>query len=72
MMNYLIFYEDCEIGWVDDFPLVNTMVLNWLINLQLLVQLKFQKKSLKTGLIKSSEKNCLKLLLKMIRIYKIL
>ena len=26
------FYEDCEIGWVDDFPLVNTMVLNWLIN----------------------------------------
>ncbi len=28
----LDFYEDCEIGWVDDFPLVNTMVLNWLIN----------------------------------------
>ena len=26
------FYEDCEIGWVDDFPLVNTIVLNWLIN----------------------------------------
>ena len=26
------FYEECEIGWVDDFPLVNTMVLNWLIN----------------------------------------
>ena len=26
------FYEDCEIGWVDDFPLVNTVVLNWLIN----------------------------------------
>jgi len=26
------FYEDCEIGWVDDFPLVNTIVLNWLNN----------------------------------------
>ena len=26
------FCEDCEIGWVDDFPLVNTIVLNWLIN----------------------------------------
>ena len=22
------FYEDCEIGWVDDFPLINTEVLN--------------------------------------------
>ena len=24
------FYEDCEIGWVDDFPLINTEVLNML------------------------------------------
>jgi len=26
------FYEDCEIGWVDDFPLINTEVLNMLKN----------------------------------------
>ena len=24
------FYEDCEIGWLDDFPLINTEVLNTL------------------------------------------
>ncbi len=26
------FYEDCEIGWVDDFPLINTEILNMLKN----------------------------------------
>ena len=26
------FYEDCEIGWVDDFPLINTEILNILKN----------------------------------------
>ncbi len=30
--NLYSFYEDCEIGWVDDFPLVNTEVLNMLKN----------------------------------------
>ena len=28
--NLCSFYEDCEIGWVDDFPLINTEVLNML------------------------------------------
>ena len=28
--NLYSFYEDCEIGWVDDFPLINTEVLNML------------------------------------------
>ena len=30
--NLHSFYEDCEIGWVDDFPLINTEVLNMLKN----------------------------------------
>ena len=30
--NLYSFYEDCEIGWVDDFPLINTEVLNMLKN----------------------------------------
>ena len=30
--NLYSFYEDCEIGWVDDFPLINTEVLNILKN----------------------------------------
>ena len=30
--NLCSFYEDCEIGWVDDFPLINTEVLNILKN----------------------------------------
>ena len=30
--NLYSFYEDCEIGWVDDFPLINTEVLNTLRN----------------------------------------
>ena len=28
--NLYSFYEDCEIGWVDDFPLINTEILNML------------------------------------------
>ena len=30
--NLYSFYEDCEIGWVDDFPLINTEILNMLKN----------------------------------------
>ena len=30
--NLFDFYEDCEIGWVDDFPLINTEILNTLRN----------------------------------------
>ena len=30
--NLYSFYEDCEIGWVDDFPLINTEILNTLKN----------------------------------------
>ena len=30
--NLYGFYEDCEIGWVDDFPLINTEILNMLKN----------------------------------------
>ena len=30
--NLHSFYEDCEIGWVDDFPLINTEILNMLKN----------------------------------------
>ena len=30
--NLYSFYEDCEIGWVDDFPLINTEILNILKN----------------------------------------
>tara|TARA_B100001093_G_scaffold173237_1_gene166109 strand:- start:1312 stop:2247 length:936 start_codon:yes stop_codon:yes gene_type:complete len=25
------FYQECEIGWSDDFPLVNSIVLNWIL-----------------------------------------
>ena len=25
------FYQECEIGWSDDFPLVNSIILNWII-----------------------------------------
>ena len=30
--NLFDFYEDCEIGWVDDFPLINTEILNTIRN----------------------------------------
>ena len=30
--NLYSFYEDCEIGWVDDFPQINTEILNMLKN----------------------------------------
>ena len=30
--NLYSFYEDCEIGWVDDFPLINTEIINMLKN----------------------------------------
>lgn len=30
--NLFSFYQDCEIGWADDFPLINTEILNTLRN----------------------------------------
>ncbi len=41
--NLYSFYEDCEIGWVDDFPLINTEVLNMLKNFSRDEKLKINK-----------------------------
>lgn len=41
------FFQDCEIGWSDDFPLVNTMVLNWLVKYQINNFLKIPTKTFK-------------------------
>ena len=41
------FYEDCEIGWVDDFPLVNSIILNWIINKSIDKSIKVPRKIFK-------------------------
>ena len=41
--NLYGFYEDCEIGWADDYPLVNTEVLNVLLNFSKVKKLNINK-----------------------------
>ena len=41
--NLYGFYEDCEIGWADDYPLVNTEVLNVLLNFSRVEKLNINK-----------------------------
>ena len=41
--NLYSFYEDCEIGWVDDFPLINTEILNMLKNFSRNEKLKINR-----------------------------
>ncbi len=61
------FYEDCEIGWVDDFPLINTEVLNMLKNFSKYEKLTINKTIFKDksdkifgwNLYKRTSENCL-------------
>ncbi len=41
--NLYGFYEDCEIGWADDYPLINTEVLNVLLNFSKVKKLNINK-----------------------------
>ena len=41
------FYEDNELGWSDDFPLVNTLILSWLTNFSIDQSLKIPRKIFK-------------------------
>ena len=44
------FYEDCEIGWVDDFPLINTEVLNMVKNFS-----KYEKLTINKTIFKDKD-----------------
>lgn len=58
------FYEECEIGWVDDFPLVNTIVLNWLINSSIDSSTQIPKKTFKDRSDKKFGKELFKAVIK--------
>jgi len=58
------FYEECEIGWVDDFPLVNTIVLNWIINKSIDKSVKVYRKIFKDRLDKKFGKDLFRIVVK--------
>lgn len=58
------FYEDCEIGWVDDFPLVNSIILNWIINKSIDKSIKVPRKIFKDRSDKKFGKELFKIAVK--------
>tara|TARA_B100001057_G_scaffold442386_1_gene477731 strand:+ start:9766 stop:10680 length:915 start_codon:yes stop_codon:yes gene_type:complete len=58
------FYEECEIGWTDDFPLVNTILLNWIVSKSLDKSIKIPKKIFKDNLDKKFGKDLFRLVVK--------
>tara|TARA_X000001036_G_scaffold434890_1_gene475079 strand:+ start:332 stop:1246 length:915 start_codon:yes stop_codon:yes gene_type:complete len=58
------FYEDCEIGWVDDFPLVNSIILNWIINKSIDKLIKVPRKIFKDRSDKKFGKELFKIAVK--------
>ena len=58
------FYEDNELGWSDDFPLVNTLVLSWLTNFSIDQSLKIPTKIFKDRSDKEFGKDLFKTVVK--------
>ncbi len=58
------FYEENELGWSDDFPLVNTVILNWLTNFSIDQSLKIPRKVFKDRSDKKFGKDLFKIVVK--------
>ena len=58
------FYEDNELGWSDDFPLVNTLILSWLTNFSIDQSLKIPRKIFKDRSDKKFGKDLFKIVVK--------
>ena len=58
------FYEDNELGWSDDFPLVNTLILSWLTNFSIDQSLKIPRKIFKDRSDKKFGKELFKIVVK--------
>jgi len=58
------FYEENELGWSDDFPLVNTLILSWLTNFRIDQSLKIPRKIFKDRSDKKFGKDLFKIVVK--------
>ena len=58
------FYEDSELGWSDDFPLVNTLILSWFTNFSINQSLKIPRQIFKDKSDKKFGKDLFKIVVR--------